>query len=80
MDGVCPRAAASAGRLATAIAPPTSVVASLDHVTGPDPREDAAEDDFGDVLPDTTADERDDDPAERDGDDERILRERPPHW
>jgi hypothetical protein len=56
-------------------------VASLDDVTGPDPREPAAEDEFGDVLPDTTADERDDDPAERDrDDDERILRERPPHW
>jgi hypothetical protein len=66
--------------VATAFAPPSSVVASLDDVTGPDPREDAAEDDFGDVLPDTTSDERDDDPAERDHDDERILRERPPHW
>jgi hypothetical protein len=41
------------------------------------------EDVFGDVLPDTTADEREPDPGERAGeheDDERILRERPPHW
>ena len=42
------------------------------------PRED---DVFGDVLPDTTSDEREPEPGERGrADDERILRERPPHW
>ena len=50
----------------------------------PDGTEPAAPDDdvFGDVLPDTTADEREPDPGEagEHEDDERILRERPPHW
>jgi hypothetical protein len=58
-------------------------------MTEPDARTDVPEpaapdeDVFGDVLPDTTADEREPDPGERGGepeDDERILRERPPHW
>lgn len=44
-------------------------------------RPERAPDVFGDVLPDTTEDERGLDPGERDrDDDERILRERPPHW
>ena len=33
---------------------------------------------FGDVLPETTSDERDDGSADRD-DDERLRREVPPH-
>ena len=49
-------------------------------LTGPESPDDA--DVFGDVLPDTTEDERGPAPGERDrdDDDERILRERPPHW
>jgi hypothetical protein len=34
---------------------------------------------FGDVLPDTTADERDPEPRERDAADDWYERNRPPH-
>jgi hypothetical protein len=34
---------------------------------------------FGDVLPDTTADERDPEPREHDGEDDWYERNRPPH-
>lgn len=56
---------------------PDAPALDVTEPTGPD------EDLFGDVLPDTTADEHEDDPDERADeheDDERILRERPPHW
>ena len=49
-------------------------------MAGPE-RPESDDDVFGDVLPETTADEREPDADDRDrDDDERILRERPPHW